>query len=67
MLIVIWTHEIDNGYAEKTYRDHWEAFETREDAEAKYEEILCKRGTYTVSICGVLKSTDYEESNHDDS
>jgi len=64
MFIVVWTHEVDNGYAENTYRDHWETFETREDAEEKYEEILCKRGTYTVSICGVLKSTDYEgESN----
>lgn len=38
--------------------DHYEVFETFEDAEAKYASII-KDGIPTASICAVIQSTDY--------
>ena len=40
--------------------DHWSAHETYEDALKEYRRILLLNDLYSVSIAGVLRSTDYD-------
>tara|TARA_Y100000310_G_scaffold338256_1_gene427400 strand:- start:1472 stop:1939 length:468 start_codon:yes stop_codon:yes gene_type:complete len=40
--------------------DHWSAHETYEDALEEYRKILLLNDLYSVSIAGVLRSTDYD-------
>ena len=41
-------------------KDHWSAHETYEDALKEYRRILLFNDLYSVSIAGVLRSTDYD-------
>ena len=56
MYIVVWTVKI--GDAEPI--DHWEAFDDQVDAHVKYSELLNEDYTYTVSVCDVIESSDYD-------
>lgn len=51
MFIVAWADTA-------TGPDRWVTFENEIDAKQKYF-LLVERGVYTVSLCSVLKSTDY--------
>ena len=44
-------------------KDHWSAHETYEDALKEYRRILLLNDLYSVSIAGVLRSTDYDNFN----
>lgn len=52
MFIVAWADTA-------TGPDRWVTFENEIDAKQKYF-LLVERGVYTVSLCSVLKSTDYD-------
>lgn len=58
MYIVVWTirHDPRTG----PDRDCWQAVDTLEDAEAIYRHLVGEDGIYTVSLCSVVKSTDYD-------
>ena len=47
-------------------KDHWSAHETYEDALKEYRRILLFNDLYSVSIAGVLRSTDYDNFSIDD-
>lgn len=38
----------------------YEAFDELKDAKARYDELLTKDSLYSVSIAGVMESTDYD-------
>jgi hypothetical protein len=41
------------------YTDKWDTFETREDAQKRYDALVALDSTYTASICRPIVSTDY--------
>lgn len=44
----------------KETRDHWQAFESRPDAERRYDELVDRTDhVYAASLTRVLASTDY--------
>lgn len=40
--------------------DHYSAHESRDLAESQFAALLLRDDVYSVSLCGVIKSTDYE-------
>lgn len=40
-------------------KDHWCVHENMGDAEAQYLKLANRGSTYSVSICAVIRSTDY--------
>lgn len=48
------------GPADYEYTDHYEAFDSMEEAEVRYEKVVNSHKTWTANISKVLKSTDYE-------
>lgn len=55
MWIVCWEDQTDG-----IFTSEWATFESREDAEQCYQDLLEDDNTYTASICAVVKSTDYD-------
>ena len=48
-------------YTTDTLKDHYEAFRGEPGRAAiRYREILKRPNTYSVSMCGVIRSTDYK-------
>jgi hypothetical protein len=56
MFIVVWMTKESRG----VYRDHSEAHESRALAESQFAALLLRDDVYSVNLCGVIKSTDYE-------
>ena len=54
--------EFEERPEETTYTDHFEVFDNRSQAEAKYADIQGCSGVYTSSIAQVIKSTDHDAS-----
>jgi hypothetical protein len=40
-------------------RSYWAAFEDKADAQREYDRLSAHPKTYTVTIAGVMQSTDY--------
>lgn len=55
MYILAWTDRINGQFT-----DHWQAYESKEEASADYLSLLSFEDTWTASLCKVQKSTDYE-------
>lgn len=49
-------------YMDWDHKPDYEVFETMAEAEARYEKLLAAPTIYSVSICRVVKSTDYDPS-----
>lgn len=55
--LVVWSLRILGHDSEVS--DHWEAFGTLAEAEARYDSVMQFVHLYSASICGVIESTDY--------
>ena len=40
--------------------DHYEVVETMAEAVKFYDDLILRDDVYSASVCGVIKSTDYE-------
>ena len=47
---------------EYEFHSDWQSFETLQEAEAVYNNLLNREDLYTASICKTVKSTDYKEN-----
>jgi hypothetical protein len=56
MYLVVWVAIDEDG----SHRDIWVAHDDLKDAQTHYEELSNMDGVYTVSLCNIMKSTDYE-------
>jgi len=50
---------------EYEFHSDWKAYETLQEAEAVYNNLLNREDLYTASICKTVKSTDYFEDPAD--
>ena len=41
-------------------KDHWEVFESEEDARSAYQTVLEEDTTYVATFCKIIQSSDYE-------
>lgn len=58
-IIVVWTERNYAGLQEIDL-DNYEVYETMEEAQEKYDQLLKKGNLVVASITGVIDSTDYE-------
>ena len=58
MFLVIWNHYPLKHMPQHTQSDHYAAFETLEEANRRYDELI-EEGVSVCSIAPVLRSTDY--------
>ena len=49
-------------YMDWDHKPNYETFETMEEAEVRYEKLVNASTIYSVSLCRVVKSTDYDPS-----
>tara|TARA_R100001244_G_C5122090_1_gene123749 strand:- start:309 stop:521 length:213 start_codon:yes stop_codon:yes gene_type:complete len=54
------THDVCTDGIDFVSHDRWSAYETYGDALKEYKRVLLFNDLYSVSIAGVLRSTDYE-------
>lgn len=57
MLLVVWTEK-----REDKVRDCWQYADTYEEASQQYDYYIKRDNTWAISICSVIKSTDYDLS-----
>ena len=57
MYLVAHTSRVDSRQSRDV--DHWYAFETLQEAETAYQELVLHEATHSASICKVIKSTDF--------
>ena len=50
---------------EYEFHSDWKAYETLQEAEVVYNNLLNRKDLYTASICKTVKSTDYFEGSAD--
>ena len=56
MYLLVWTDRVNGAF-----RDAWQAYETREDAQTAYDFLTEQNeNLYSASICKPIISTDYE-------
>lgn len=53
------TNDPYSGAIGEGWNDEWRVFESREKAQEFYDECV-EGGAYSVSLCAVVQSTDYE-------
>jgi len=60
------TYTMREERPDRTFFQHsdWSVHEALEDAEEEYQNLLEHPSTYTASICGVIKSTDYSPAEN---
>ena len=60
MYLVVYTLKGDPRVSPDT--DHYVACATMPEAENEYQVLINQDNVYCASICGVIKSTDYDHS-----
>lgn len=61
MYLVVWTEKHPaSGTGLIGFTDHWSTHETREEADAVYDEVKGWHYCYSASLCAPLESTDYD-------
>ena len=61
--ILVWSETNDGWFRDgDNIKDHYMFCEDKKDADKEYKRLLDLNNLYSLSMCAVVKSTDYDKS-----
>ena len=61
--ILVWTETDDDWFPNSDrVKNHYMFCEDKKDADKEYKRLLDLNNLYSLSMCAVIKSTDYDKS-----